>query len=119
MNLSSWMRRIGNVRKIKNTRKNLDHQIGRTHEEVSEMFMELRKAGSLEDLRKITYKPDKYGIDKPHGFAAEWGDAVNQLLHIADMVGIDPDAAIEVVTSYHEAKRLVKPPKPKKKGKKK
>lgn len=118
MNLSSWMRRIGNVRKIKNSKKSLTHQIARTHEEVSEMFMELRKANTLEDLRDVTYKKDKYGIDKPHGFAAEWGDAVNQLLHIADVVGIDPDAAIEIVTSYHEAKRLAKPKK-QKKGKKK
>ena len=117
MNMRTWMQRIGNARKIKNSKKSLAYQIMRVFEEVGEMSIEMRKASKPEDLTVagITYKQDKFGIDKPHGFAAEWGDAMNQLLHVADRCGIDPDAAMEIVTSYHEAKRLIKP---KKKGKK-
>ncbi|HEU5091631.1 MAG TPA: hypothetical protein VFT30_03050 [Nitrospira sp.] len=118
--MRSWMRRIGNARKIKNSKKSLAYQIMRLFEEAGEMSIEMRKADNPEDLTVagITFKKDKYGIDKPHGFAAEWGDTMNQLLHIADRVGIDPDAAMEIVTSYHETKRLVKPKKTKKKVKK-
>lgn len=108
MKLSNWMLRIGNARKIKNSKKSVEYQILRVHEEVSEMGKEVRKCNDLKALAPITYKKDKRGIQKPHGFAAEWGDAVAQLLHIAEVVGFDPDAALEAVTNYHESKRQAK-----------
>jgi len=106
--LRERMLRIGNVRKVKNSKKSIEYQLLRVHEEVSEMGMDLRKVTDLKALTKITYKNDKRGISKPHGFAAEWGDAVAQLLHIAEVVGIDPDKALEAVTDYHEQKQRAK-----------
>ena len=117
MKLSSWMRRIGNVRKKVNSEKSMEHQLMRVVEETTEMFLEIRSGA---DLRKITYKKDERGIEKPHGFPAEWGDTVAQLLHIADLVGFDPEEAMHAVTKYHEHKQAKKqPPKKGKKGKSK
>lgn len=108
MKLSTWTNRIANVRKIKNSRKSMDYQLGRLHEEVSEMFMEHRKS---DDYRAVTWKKDDRGVNKPYGFMPELGDALIQLLHIADLTGIDPEEAMALSIEYHENKQAVEPPK--------
>lgn len=114
MNLNAWTNRIANVRKIKNSKRPMTYQIARLHEEVSEMFMEIRKS---KDLHKITYRTDDRGVEKPYGFIPELGDALVQILHIADLAGVDPEKAMEVALDYHERKQQANPTKKSQKGK--
>ena len=95
MNLRKWKVRIANIRKKSTLDLPLEHHLCHLHSEVSECFEELRSGQSP----RYTY----YGKgDKPEGFPSELADVVMTALLIADVCGIDIEAAMEEKIRHKE-----------------
>lgn len=115
MNLRNWGARVANWKKTGNTSRPIEYHIAHLHEEVSEVFGAWRDiTGNIKLMDAIgRAQTNPFGYvwytgkneDKPEGFAIELADVVLVALFIADVTGIDLEAAMEEKMAYNETKR--------------
>lgn len=114
MKLAKIGARYANSKKRETVQKPLEWHIGHLHEEVSEVFGALRQIqdgeiGGVEfDPQDPPFNPFSYVWDKaghPEGFGIELADVVMIAALIAELTGVDLEAAIERKLSANEGKR--------------
>ena len=111
MNLRSWGARVSNWKKRGQDRP-IEYHLCHLHEEASEVFKAWRiltaEPETLPDMQGQGVNPFRhtwYHKGKPEGFAIELADVVLVALFIADVTGIDLEAAMEEKMAYNETRR--------------
>lgn len=105
MTLQELGERTHKWKKKRSRERPLSFQLLHLHSEVSECFELLRKAedsgAPKYDYLKQTWESKK---GHPEGLAIELADVVIIASHIAHLVGVNLDEAVEIKTQYNEQK---------------
>lgn len=112
MNIAKWTARVSNWKKQDAQQKPLEYHISHLHEEVTEVFKELRKIYKSDSANHpMVYSAiyagerDENGNIHPEGFGIELADVVLVALFIASVTGINLEEMMERKMAYNESRR--------------